>query len=104
MDKEIFEFFEAKELLSDDIPEGLFKSWFFDAENNIDQDDFEYDGIYYAVGENIKEKIMKYREKVFAKEEIDPIKNILIEMESIIGSECFNANIQNYAYWGGVGK
>lgn len=38
---------------------------------------------------------------------IEPIKNLLIEMEGIIGDECYNANIQNYGpggIWEGEGR
>ena len=32
--------------------------------------------------------------------QIDPIKKLLIELEKIIGNECYNGNIQNYGSWG----
>lgn len=38
---------------------------------------------------------------------IEPIKNLLLDMESIIGNECYNANIQNYGaggVWEGEGR
>lgn len=41
------------------------------------------------------------------REEIDPIKELLIRMESIIGNECYNQNIQNYGpggIWEGEGR
>ena len=41
------------------------------------------------------------------KEKLDPIKELLIRMESIIGNECYNQNIQNYGpggIWEGEGR
>ncbi|MGR9223735.1 hypothetical protein [Rhizobium leguminosarum] len=38
---------------------------------------------------------------------IEPIKNLLLDMEGIIGDECYNANIQNYrpgGIWEGEGR
>lgn len=38
---------------------------------------------------------------------IEPIKNLLIDMEGIIGGECYNADIQNYGpggIWEGEGR
>ena len=32
--------------------------------------------------------------------EIEPFRELLIEMEEIIASECYNGNIQNYSSWG----
>jgi hemoglobin-like flavoprotein len=34
------------------------------------------------------------------REQVDPIKSLLIELEEIIGDECYNGNTQNYASWG----
>lgn len=31
---------------------------------------------------------------------IEPIRHLLVEMERIIGSECYNGNVQNYSAWG----
>ena len=38
---------------------------------------------------------------------VDPIKTLLIELERIVGNECYNGNIQNHGSWGvleGVGR
>lgn len=32
--------------------------------------------------------------------EVEPFRDLLIEMEEIIASECYNGNIQNYSSWG----
>lgn len=32
--------------------------------------------------------------------EVEPFRDLLIEMEAIIASECYNGNIQNYSSWG----
>lgn len=39
--------------------------------------------------------------------EVEPVKNILIDMENIIGNSCYNGNIQNYGsggVWEGEGR
>ena len=41
------------------------------------------------------------------RKDIEPIKDLLIKIEKIIGSECYNANIQNYGpggVWEGEGR
>ncbi len=35
---------------------------------------------------------------------VGPSRDILVPMEAIIASECYNANTQNYSAWGGEGR
>jgi hypothetical protein len=55
---------------------------------------------YVAQYAYVDRKEQKFRAITATREEIDPIKNLLIELEQIVGSECYNGNIQNYASWG----
>ena len=55
-----------------------------------------YDGKFVDQINYIKEEI----HKVNVRKEIDPVKNILIDMENIIGDSCYNGNIQNYGAYG----
>lgn len=48
----------------------------------------------------LNHKAIKHLSILSTRKKIDPIKQLLIELELIIGSECFNGNIQNYASWG----
>lgn len=48
----------------------------------------------------LQNKISCYEAIQRTRAEIEPLKNILIDIESIIGSECYNGNIQNYGSWG----
>lgn len=48
----------------------------------------------------IQDKISTYEAIQRTRAEIDPLKYILIDIENIIGSECYNGNIQNYGSWG----
>lgn len=60
----------------------------------------ECNGFYGQQLEFVKEKISKHFSVIETREAIDPIKHLLIEIEKIIGSECYNDNIQNYSSWG----
>ncbi|WP_294447360.1 hypothetical protein [uncultured Mailhella sp.] len=55
-----------------------------------------YKGSFFEQKEYILEKIKVMN----IRKDVDPIKNILIDMEKIIGNSCYNANIQNYIRWG----
>lgn len=48
----------------------------------------------------VKQKVQQHESIKRTRKEIDPIKKILIELENIIGNECYNGNIQNYSSWG----
>lgn len=50
--------------------------------------------------EFIQDKIRKIESSQKIKTEIEPIKDILIAIEDIIGNSCYNDNIQNYSSWG----
>lgn len=48
----------------------------------------------------IKNRIEKYESTLKTQNQLDSVKDLLIELEHIIGNECYNGSIQNYAYWG----
>ena len=45
-------------------------------------------------------KLQKLASIAATRRQIDPIKALLIELENIVGNECYNGNIQNYGSWG----
>jgi hypothetical protein len=55
---------------------------------------------YSAQLEEVQQGIEGYRYVQRTRAKVGPIRDILVRMESIIGSECYNANIQNYSAWG----
>ncbi len=51
--------------------------------------------------------ISKFKNIKRTREKVDPIKPLLVRLESIIGQECYNGNIQNYGpggEWEGEGR
>lgn len=50
--------------------------------------------------EHVLKKAKRFSYLKQLKETIGPIKGLLIRMESIVGNECYNGNIQNYESWG----
>lgn len=50
--------------------------------------------------EDVQQAIEGYRYVQRIRAKVGPIRDILVRMEAIIGSECYNAHIQNYSAWG----
>ncbi len=50
--------------------------------------------------EDVQRAIEGYRYVQRTRAKVGPIRDLLVRMEAIIGSECYNANIQNYSAWG----
>jgi glycerophosphoryl diester phosphodiesterase len=50
--------------------------------------------------EDVQQAVEAYRYVQRTRAKVGPIRDLLVRMESIIGSECYNANIQNYSAWG----
>lgn len=50
----------------------------------------------------VEEKVRKHESILTTRQQIDPIKSLLIELEKIVGNECYNGNIQNYGSWGEI--
>ena len=48
------------------------------------------------------QKVLEHEETLKLREKVRPIKSLLIELEEIIGNECYNENIQNYSSWGNL--
>lgn len=57
-------------------------------------------GYYGSLYESLVRSIDEYKEVIEIREKISPYKSLLIELEEIVGSECYNQNIQNYSSWG----
>lgn len=57
-------------------------------------------GNYGYLYESLVRSIDEYKEVVEIREKTSPYKSLLIELEEIVGSECYNQNIQNYSSWG----
>lgn len=63
------------------------------------KDILEYGDCGYLY-EELMDRISEYKRVIEIRENISPYKNLLIELEEIVGSECYNKNIQNYSSWG----
>jgi hypothetical protein len=59
-----------------------------------------YEGYYAGQLELLENKVRKHVSILATRQQIDPIKTLLIELEKIVGNECYNGNIQNYGSWG----
>lgn len=84
---------ELKELSSDNQGNELYKKWLIEAQS-------ENDNYYRGQLEYVQNKASRYEAIQRTRAEVDPLKNILINIENIIGNECYNGNIQNYRSWG----
>lgn len=51
---------------------------------------------------SLESRLRHYESAAKTRVEIDPIKDLLIELEAIVGDECYNGSIQNYSSWGGL--
>ena len=60
----------------------------------------EHEGYYAGQLEFLENKVRKHVSILATRQQIDPIKALLIELEQIVGNECYNGNIQNYGSWG----
>lgn len=55
---------------------------------------------YPAQLDYVENGIASFRYVRDIRAKIEPIRELLVRMEEIIGAECYNANIQNYSAWG----
>lgn len=60
----------------------------------------ENEGYFRLQLEEIQRKVRQHESIRNTRKEVDPIKQLLIELEDIVGNECYNSNIQNYSSWG----
>lgn len=60
----------------------------------------EHEGYYAGQLEFMQRKERKHLSILATRQQIDPIKTLLVELEQIVGNECYNGNIQNYGSWG----
>ncbi|MBU3020662.1 hypothetical protein [Aestuariibacter sp. A3R04] len=84
---------ELKEFSSRNQGNDLYNQWVLEAQS-------ENDNYFRGQLEYIQNKASSYDAIQRTRSEIDPLKNILIDIENIIGNECYNGNIQNYGSWG----
>jgi hypothetical protein len=86
---------EIKNLNYPDIESQVLNKWLSKAKKD---NEYYYQGQIDYITSNVKQ----YYEIQETRKEIDPIKDLLIQLENIIGNECYNKNIQNYSSWGGL--
>lgn len=55
---------------------------------------------YASQRDEVQGGIQRFRYVRDTRAKIAPLRDLLIRMENIIGSECYNDNIQNYSAWG----
>lgn len=55
---------------------------------------------YSSQRDEVRGGVQRFRYVRDTRAKICPIRDLLIRMESIIGDECYNNNIQNYSSWG----
>jgi hypothetical protein len=61
----------------------------------------EADSGWYSMQLNYVERILqRYRDNQRTRAKVEPIRQLLLRMERIIGNCCYNGNIQNYQSWG----
>lgn len=76
----------------EDIPVGVFEELKRNAAADHD---------WYSLRRNeVNGGVQHFRYVRETRAKIGPIRDLLIRMESIIGDECYNDNIQNYSLWG----
>jgi len=83
---------ELETFHAEDIGRSSIESWKQEAEEESD--------LYTGQLEFLQKRVKDHRAVIETKKKIDPIKKLIIEMEEIIGSSCYNSNIQNYSSWG----
>ncbi|MGH6979480.1 MAG: hypothetical protein ACRED4_09345 [Brevundimonas sp.] len=89
---EIEAFEELATLEPDDIPAEEFAAMRSRAEAAND---------WYALQlDDVRRDIARWRYVRDTRARVTPMRELLVRMEEILGSECYNANIQNYSNWG----
>ena len=88
-ENEIESFVELADLKEQDVPHSFINELRQNAANQ-EEDSFTAQLAYVVSG------IWKYR---YARR-VEPFRDLLIRMEKIVGSSCYNDNIQNYSSWG----
>ncbi|USF86383.1 hypothetical protein [Candidatus Endoriftia persephonae] len=84
---------ELKEYEHPNIAKELLNQWRKEAEEENER--------YFRLQlEEIEKRVRQHESIKNTRREIDPLKQILIELEDIVGNECYNGNIQNYSSWG----
>lgn len=84
----------------DDVPDTLVRELKAEAAR-------EYPGDYGTQRDHVANGVSAYHYIEELKARVGPVQNLLIKMEQIIGSECYNSKIQNYGpggVWQGEGR
>jgi hypothetical protein len=82
------EAYMALQVAPDDVPSELFEELKQEAEQANDS--------YSGQLQDVTARIDQYRYTRDTRGKIEPVRELLIRMEQIIGSECYNRHIQNY--------
>lgn len=93
VESEIHAYREFEKYSVDGVPATLIDEWKVQAKNTTEN-------TYSLQLEFLRQATRKHLFTLSMREKLDPIKGLLIELEKIVGSECYNANIQNYEAWG----
>lgn len=83
----------------DDVPAAMLDGWKRDAAA-------EHDWFQHQL-EDVERHVARHRYIERTRATVEPIRDLLTAMERIIGSECYNGNIQNYGaggVWEGEGR
>jgi hypothetical protein len=89
---EVAAYIEIQSMPPEDIPANIFNDFKKKAAAESD---------WYSVQlEDLKRAIDGYRYIQRTREQVGPIRELLVRMETIVGQECYNGNIQNYSSWG----
>ncbi|MCF1459252.1 MAG: hypothetical protein LPH21_17420 [Shewanella sp.] len=84
---------ELKKFEPPNIASELLNQWKKEADD-------ENEGYFRLQLKEIQRKARQHKSIRNTRKEIDPIKQLLIELEDIVGNECYNGYIQNYSSWG----
>ena len=93
VDGEVEALKEMKEFEPPGISNELLTKWKKEAET-------QHEGCFRLQLEEIAMRVRQHESIQNTRREIDPIKRLLIELEDIVGNECYNSNTRNYSSWG----
>jgi len=93
VESEFSSYCELQSCTADGIEAKIIEDWKMDAKK-------EHEGYYLGQLEFVGQKVRKHASILTTRQQIDPIKTLLVELEQIVGNECYNGNIQNYGSWG----
>lgn len=93
VEAELSSYREVLQFSADSVSQEVIEEWKAEAGK-------ENEGDFAGQLDFLKRKAKKHASIRATRQQIDPIKTLLIELEQIVGNECYNGNIQNYGSWG----